>query len=1105
MTFAEVVAAYGLRAKQKLAGPGEREALLVSPISQLVEEAGALLGCVAVAHDEVAELGGAVQPDFGVRVDGVLVGHIELKAPGTSLDPSTYGSTTHNYRQWQRLKELPNLLHTNGTEFRLWRYGELVDEPVTVHAMDLERHRGTLTAPGRLEMIVNGFLQWKPTTIVTVPKLVETLAPLARLLREEVHDALRRERRAAKNGADPTQLPFLGIAKDWRRLLFPQATDAEFSDGFAQTVVFALLLALSEGVALGDSPLHDVAKKIEAHHTLMGKALGLLTEHVGGTPVWTAIEIIVRVLDAVDWDKLGSSGEALYLHLYEDFLAQYDPDKRERTGSYYTPIPVVDAMVRLTDNVLKQHMGRPDGLRNPFVSIVDPAMGTGTYPLSVLREVGSQAEQQYGPGAKPEAVSNAIVRTYGIEKQSGPFSVAELRISTTIRDLGAALPAAGLNLYVADTLEDPFIASEADLSYSAQLIAQQRQLANKMKRERNIQVCIGNPPYDDHAGGQGGWIENGTDPNTGRAPLDAFKLDGNGIHERHLSNLYAYFWRWATWKVFESTNTPDVQDGGNGIVCFITATGYLAGPGFKGMRKYLRETCSHGWIINVTPEGKQPPTRNAVFNIETPVAIALFARSEGTDGNVPAAINYIDIHGTREEKFAQLTALTLDCPDWRPVRTEWTAPFTPAATTGWDDYPALDDLFPWKANGIMAGRGWIYAPSSDVLEHRLRDVINEDAADEKAKKFINSRDASLTKTKAPLPGTDTEQRTRSPFGEIAMLTEPCIVGCGYRVLDRQYVIADSRLMSQPSPTLWNGRIAGQVFAYELHSEYPRSGPAVAYTTLIPDVHFFRGSGGGRALPKLHPDGSTNVAAGLPEALAKVLDGKVAAGDVFDYVAGVAGHSGFVGQFDDELHTPGVRVPITADRHLFDRAVILGRYFQWLHTYGEAGAHPDGYTDVRDHRIPITHPEYAVPVGNSCPQEWSYDPATKTLNVGPGRWTHVEPEAIDYTVGGANVLASWLNYRLARPRKRYRSPLDEINATRWDASWSAELSNLLSILGQLVALEEEMSELLTDILAGALLSRGDLSTAGAVWPTSAADRRPRASAEGTIFSPDSSPS
>lgn len=1099
-TFADVVASYGAIAKEKLSGPGEREALLVTPISELIKQAGTLIGHTVVAHDEVSELGGSVQPDFGVRVDGVLVGHIELKAPGTSLDPSTYAPSTHNYRQWQRLKELPNLLHTNGTEFRLWRFGELIDEPVSVHTNDLERHRGKLTAPSRLELVINGFLQWSPTPILTVPKLVDTLAPLARLLREQVHEAIRRERRAKDAGADPATLPLIGISKDWKRLLFPQATDPEFSDGFAQTVVFALLLALSEGVDLGTAPIHEVGKKIEAHHTLMGKALNLLTEHVENTSVWSAIEIIVRVLDAAQWDKLGMAGEALYLHLYEDFLAQYDPEKRRRSGSYYTPVPVVDAMVRLTDRVLKDHMSKPEGLRNPFVSIVDPAMGTGTFPLSILREVGSQAQQQYGPGAKPEAVSNAIARTYGIEKQSGPFSVAELRISTTIHDLGAALPATGLNLYVADTLEDPFKASDTDLSYTAQLIAQQRQQANKMKRERNIQVCIGNPPYKDHAGGDGGWIESGKDPATDSPPLDAFKIEGNGRHERHLSNLYAYFWRWATWKVFESTNTPDVQDGGNGIICFITATGYLAGPGFKGMRRYLRGKCSHGWIINVTPEGKQPPSNNAVFNIETPVAIALFARQEGTDESVPAAVSYIDIHGTRDEKFARLAELSLDDPDWRPVRSEWTAPFTPAAATGWDEYPALDDLLPWRAPGIMAGRGWIYAPSSSVLEHRLREVINEDKPAKKAEKFINTGDTSLTKTKAPLPGDDTEQNTRSPFDSIVMLTKAPIVRCGYRVLDRQYVIADSRLINRPSPTLWQGRIPGQVFAYELHSEYPRSGPGVAYTALIPDVHFFRGSGGGRALPKLHPDGRPNVASGLTAALSQLLGGEVGGDEVFDYVAGVAGHSGFVGQFDDELHTPGVRIPITRDRHLWDRAVVLGRHYQWLQTYGEAGAHPEGYEDVRDDRIDVKHPEYAVPVGHSAPEDWSYDAADNTLRVGAGRWTNVDSQAIEYSVGGSNVLGSWLDYRLAHPKKLYRSPLDDINADNWDAEWSAELSNLLSILAQMVPLEEEMSELLTDILASPLASRDDLENAGVQWPTDT-DRRPHSGLAGTIFAPD----
>ncbi|WP_255029151.1 type ISP restriction/modification enzyme [Rhodococcus sp. GA1] len=1056
-----------------------------------------MFGLKVVPHDEVTELDGSVRPDFGVRVNGGVIGHIELKAPGTSLDPSTYGPSTHNYRQWQRLKELPNLLHTNGIEFRLWRFGELIDEPVSVHAADLEHFKGVLKAPGRLELLLGSFLRWNPVPIVSVPKLVDTLAPLARLLREEVHDALRAERRAIKGGADPTTMPFTGIAKDWRRLLFPQARDAEFADGFAQTVVFALLLALSEGIDLGNSPIRDVAKQLESHHTLMGKALNLLTEHVEGTPTWTAIEIIVRVLDATDWDRLQANGDLLYLHLYEDFLARYDPEKRRKSGSYYTPVPVVEAMVRLTDTVLKTYLGKPEGLRNPNVSIVDPAMGTGTYPLAVLRHVSDAAKAQYGKGAGPEAVSSAVARLFGIELQSGPFSVGELRITAAIQELEANMPSTGLNLYVADTLEDPQIASDEQLSYTAQLIARQRQLANKMKRERNIQVCIGNPPYKDHAGGMGGWIENGIDPATSEPPLSAFKLAGNGKHERHLSNLYVYFWRWATWKVFESTNFPDVRDGGSGVVCFITATGYLAGPGFKGMREYLRRTATHGWIINVTPEGKQPPAPNAVFNIETPVAIALFLRGENSDEDSPADIRYIDIQGTRKQKFEALSRLSFNDPAWRNVRTEWTAPFTPSAATAWDDYPAVDDLLPWRNNGIMAGRGWVYAPSVDILEARLRDVINEDDAQVKAAKFLNGSDTSLTKTKKPLPGGDTEQDTRRMFQNIAMLTEFKIVRCGFRVLDRQFLIADSRLLNRPSPNLWQGRVPGQVFAYELHSEYPRTGPGLVYTDLIPDVHHFRGSGGGRALPKVHPDGTPNLASGLIDALRKHLGQQVNAEEVFDYVAGIAGHSGFVSQFDDELRTPGVRIPITADSTLWVRAVVHGRHLQWLLTYGAAGAHPDGYTDVRDDRIAIVHPTYEVSVGAEMPKGWSYDPDTQTLNVGAGRWKNVIPEATEYVVGGTKVLASWLDYRMAKPKKRYTSPLDKINPTQWDRSWSTELTELLSILSQLVALEEQMADLLVDVIAAPLLAKSDLSDAGAKWPTSDADRKPRIVEDGTF--------
>lgn len=1095
--FEKLVSAYGGDVRARLSA-NKNEAQLTVPVSGLIEGAAQLLSLEATADREISELDGTVRPDFAVRVSKLMVGHVELKAPGVSLDPATYATNSHNGKQWQKLRELPNLLHTNGQEFRLWRYGQLVEDPTHVHAIDLATFKGPLTASPRLEGLVNNFLTWKPAPITSVSKLVDALSPLARLLREEVLDALRQERKAIKGGADRDLMPFTGIARDWRRLLMPHANDAEFADGFAQTIIFALLLALDDGIDLGNETISEVAKHLETHHTLMGRALNLLTEHIGKTPVWTAIETIVRIISVTNWRHLQKAGNDLYLHLYEDFLAAYDPEKRRKSGSYYTPVEVVDSMVRLTDDALKTYLGKPEGLRNPNVSIIDPAMGTGTYPLSVLRRVGQAAEAQYGPGARPEAVSNALARLYGIEIQSGPFSVAELRVTSVVQDLGAAFPKNGLNLFVADTLEDPASGSDTQLSYTLQLIARQRQRANKVKREQNIQVCIGNPPYKDHAGGMGGWIESGVDPATGEPPLSAFKLAGNGKHERHLSNLYAYFWRWATWKVFESTNQPDVTDGGNGIVCFITATGYLAGPGFKGMREYLRRECSHGWIINVTPEGKQPPQANAVFAIETPVAIAIFLRGDGTNKSTPADVKYVALHGKRMDKFTALSALKLDSAEWQHVRTDWAAPFTPAANTAWDEHPATDDLMPWRQNGIMAGRGWVYAPSEEVLEARLREIINEDDAEAKAAKFPNARDANLTKTKRPLPGTDTEQDTSVAFDSITMFTHASIVRCGFRVLDRQYLIADSRLLSQPSPKLWTARIPGQVFAVELHSEYPRSGPGLVYSALIPDVHHFRGSGGGRALPKLHADGSPNVAPGLLAALSAKL-GVVATGeDVFDYVAGVAGHAGYVEMFDDELHTPGVRVPLTCDANLWSEAIAMGRHIQWLQTYGESGAHPDAVTDVRDASIGIAHPSYVNAVGSVMPTSYAYDADSQILTVGTGQWSNVTPEAAAYTVGGSNVINSWLDYRLAVPRKRKSSPLDAINSTTWDSDWSNELTNLLSIVTQLVELTDEASDLLGRIVAGPLLTRTELASQGVAWPRTEDDHGPKGNLAEGLF-------
>ena len=84
-----------------------------------------------------------------------------------------------------------------------------------------------------------------------------------------------------------------------------------------------------------------------------------------------------------------------------------------------------------------------------------------------------------------------------------------------------------------------------------------RRDANEVKKDERITVVIGNPPYKEKAKGRGGWIENGSGGKL-VAPLDRWRPPpewGVGAHVKHLKNLYVYFWRWATWKVFGSGTT----------------------------------------------------------------------------------------------------------------------------------------------------------------------------------------------------------------------------------------------------------------------------------------------------------------------------------------------------------------------------------------------------------------------------------------------------------------------------------------------------------------------------------------------------------------------
>jgi hypothetical protein len=346
LTIESAIATFGAKAKanlSNLAVAGQPEDQIRAPFEYLLGEFAQICrfpqGTVAaVGESSVGHL--KTRPDYAVSVHNALVGFIELKAPGKGADPRKF-KDPHDKAQWEKLRALPNLLYTDGNAFSLWQNGELVDSVVSLIG-DIETAGNKLKAPPALLGLFESFLQWQPVPPRSAKELAESTARLCRLLRDEVTEQL-----SLKSPA------LTELATDWRKLLFPEATDERFADGYAQAVTFGLLVARVKNIDLATG-LQQVAATLSQTSSLIGAALRLLTDNAENqATLKTALATLTRVLDAVDWAKIGKGNPDAWLYFYENFLDVYDSQLRKQTGSYYTPPEVVGAMVGLVDEVLR--------------------------------------------------------------------------------------------------------------------------------------------------------------------------------------------------------------------------------------------------------------------------------------------------------------------------------------------------------------------------------------------------------------------------------------------------------------------------------------------------------------------------------------------------------------------------------------------------------------------------------------------------------------------------------------------------------------------------------------------------------------------------------
>lgn len=1099
---------------------------LKSPLEALLRSAGQSCNKFVIvrteapnAPDEGEKSGGRVDAAISVGPTPhttILTGHVELKAPGKGGDPTKL-KDKRDKAQWGKFKKLPNLIYTDGREWTLQRTGTRTGKVVRLSGDPVRDGRGAITVGDaeQLELLLRSFLNWQPIVPKSSKQIADLLAPLCRLLRTE-----------AKLALDDEDSALSSLAQEWRKYLFPGTSSEVVADAYAQTFTYALLIARFEGA----DPLtvEKASEVLTVGHGLLGEVLGLLNNPSAHAEVKTSTDMILRVIAQIDPAAIiKKNADNPWLYFYEEFLAAYDPALRKQVGAYYTPVEVVHAQTQMVKSLLKQKFGKARGFADDGVVVLDPAVGTGTYPLGILESVAEDVPAN-APAALPERLRQTARNLYGIEYLIGPYSVAHLRLSRFLADHDVAPPEGEelLNILLADTLASHEDESEGMLPgvFGYENISQERAEAKFLKVDTRVVVCMGNPPYlrgkktNTDGSSTGGWVtmrreprkaSRVRDPHTRRWVADKGEPGiitdfvnpaietGHGGDVKNLYNAYVYFWRWAMWKVLEQnipnvSEDPETPHAKNGIISFITASSFLRGPGFVGMRQHMRSLFDEIWIVDLGGDNKGGRKTENVFSIETPVAITTGVRYGDPDPDTPAKVRHVGLADlTAKEKKALLDRVSgIEHAEfeWRDCMGGWQDPFLPAENAEYLSWPALTNMFPWQTGGPQIKRTWPIGESKDVLSQRWKALASPLEVGEltlqphkNAEKLNVRRAAQLKesrdrKIKSTYPSLFSDQRLPSIATISSSDPTPEIRKYTYRSLDRQWIIADGRVGDFMRPSLWKAHSNEQVYLTSMLTEVLGEGPAAIVAGEVPDLHHYRGSFGGRHVVPLWKDAEAkiaNVTGGLLESISKGLGRQVTAPQLFSYCYGILATPAFVSRFWEELTIPGPRIPITRDDALFLEVAEFGRHLAFLHTYGERFTDGD---DVAE-EIPTGTAVYAKRISAaSYPATFSYNPTTQTLTVGEGEFTGVSPAVWAYSVSGLNVVDSWLGYRMKkRAGKSSGSPLDSLRPAVWPDLEGKELLNLLSIIEHTIGTHDEGAKLLDRVVTSELMYAKDLPT------------------------------
>jgi len=1056
-TFGDILAEYVAELRALLEHPDASDELSFRPVFQrFLESAAKALQSEAKATfiTEPRRKAFGV-PDFKVMRGHSQVGYIETKALGADLD-AVMGTD-----QLERYKQLPNLMLTNYLEFRLIQDG-FKTQSVTLCSLSQLQSEGTFdqsAAESLRGLLVTFFAKVLPG-VGTAEELAEQMAWRTRRMQEGIQECLTDE--------DWMSQQLQGQHEAFKQVLIHDLSAEQFADMYAQTIAYGLFTARYQSVQPGrldtltnSFTLSSAASLLPRTNPLLRGLFKELAEENMLDPRWRwhASDIADLLgasnMRAIAEDMSRKAGrEDPIVHFYETFLKKYDRKIRQTRGVYYTPEPVVSYIIRSVDSLLKDKFGRPDGLADKSVMILDPAVGTGTFLTGVIKHLHHVIAERGQKGTWAGFVRNNLLpRLFGFEILMAPYAIAHLKVGMLLEELGYEFAEhERLHIYLTNTLEKAAQLSDGLVFGFGKTLAQEAAAANQIKAESPIMVIIGNPPYSVHSMNASRVKVNGRWQKTWIGGLidDYRKVDGKPLGERNpkmIQDDYVKFLRFAQWRIAQT---------GYGIVSMITNHSYLDNPTFRGMRQNLMQTFDEIYVLDlhgnvrkkeVAPDGSKDEN---VFDIQQGVAIStLVDAPKGM--RTKSAVRHGHLWGRRQEKSDWLNRHQVADTDWTDLEPKtlyyWFVPrkrrFEREYESGWK----LSELMPKGSDAMKTAReALVIDTSRRALEKRMSLIRRAEGTDAEIARHFGLKLTDWWDFKDALKSLKSDPQWRD-------LITPCL----YEPFDMRWIYLNHRFIDRPRTALnkhmrepnlcivstkqtkedfsvlATDLICGQ---HKIVAVYDTSYFHPLYLYHQAENEAIRGGAESetsmkRREPNLAPQFMQDFSGRLkmdflPDGRGD-LEKTFGAEDVFAYIYGVFHSPTYRTRYAEFLKIDFPRVPLTSNADLFRALCQKGQELVDLHLMRDERLTKPSFWGTSypvSGKHDVTCVDYRGP-GDSAPDE---DQPLETGRVyinkaQPRKATDAEyfdgvpPEVWEFRIGGYQVLDHWL-----KERKRHKRSL-----------------------------------------------------------------------------------